>query len=348
MKWFVTGGAGFIGANATKRLLGRGESVVVYDNLSRRGSKVNLEWLGNSRQLRFIDGDVRDSNNLSSAMRQEKPEVVLHLAGQVAVTTSVEQPREDFEINALGTFNVCESVRNHARAAILLNASTNKVYGELPGVSVVERATRYEYANLPFGVSEKQGLDFHSPYGCSKGSADQYVHDYARIYGIRSVNLRQSCIFGRRQFGVEDQGWIAWFIIAAITGVKITIYGDGKQVRDILFVDDLVDCYVAAVEHIDRAKGVSLNIGGGPSRTLSLLELVEMIQRRLGRKLDLRFSDWRPGDQRVFVSDIRKASELLEWSPRTDVEEGVNAVFDWTDEHRHLFAERIAGSRVGL
>jgi CDP-paratose 2-epimerase len=337
MKWFITGGAGFIGANTAKRLLDRGDSVVVFDNLSRRGSSENLQWLASDR-LRFVAGDVRDYATLSGAVRDEDPDVVLHLAGQVAVTTSVEQPRKDFEINALGAFNVCESIRTLARDAILLNASTNKVYGELPGVDVVERSTRYEYANLQFGVPELQPLDFHSPYGCSKGAADQYVHDYARIYGIRSVNFRQSCIYGRRQFGIEDQGWVAWFVIAAISESPITIYGDGKQVRDVLFVDDLVDCYIAAVEHIDRAAGISFNIGGGPSRTLSLLELVDMIERRLGRKLDLKFSGWRPGDQRVFISDIRKASELIGWSPKTGVEAGVDALFEWTEANRHLFA----------
>ena len=338
MKWFITGGAGFIGANAAKRLLDRGDSVVVYDNLSRRGSSMNLQWFASDR-LQFVGGDVRDFARLSGAIRDVNPGVVLHLAGQVAVTTSVEHPREDFEINALGAFNVCESVRTQARDAILLNASTNKVYGELPGVSVVERARRYEYADLRFGVSETQPLDFHSPYGCSKGAADQYIHDYARIYGIRSVNFRQSCIYGRRQFGIEDQGWVAWFVIAAISESPITIYGDGKQVRDVLFVDDLVDCYIAAVDKIDRAAGLSFNIGGGPARTLSLLELVEMIERRLRRKLHVRFSGWRPGDQRVFISDIRKAAEVLGWTPKTDVDRGVEALFEWTETHRHLFAD---------
>jgi len=342
MKWFITGGAGFIGANAARRLLDRGDAVAVYDNLSRRGASVNLQWLTTDSRLRFVSGDVRDYPRLAASIRTERPDVVLHLAGQVAVTTSVVDPREDFEINAMGTFNVCESVRNEAPEAILLNASTNKVYGELPGVSVVERSGRYAYSNLPFGVAETQPLDFHSPYGCSKGAADQYVHDYARIYGLRSVNFRQSCIYGRRQFGIEDQGWVAWFVIAALCEWPITIYGDGKQVRDVLFVDDLVDCYVAAVEHIDRAAGSSLNIGGGPTRTLSLLELVETIQQRLQRKLDLKFSNWRPGDQRVFISDIRHASELLGWSPRTDVETGIAALLDWSAENRHLFDDLVA------
>jgi len=342
MKWFMTGGAGFIGANTARKLLDRGDRVVIYDNLSRRGSDVNLQSLSSDR-LQFVAGDVRDFAKLSGAIGDERPDVLLHLAGQVAVTTSVEHPREDFEINAAGAFNVCESVRTQARDAILLNASTNKVYGELPGVNVVERAGRYEYADMPFGVSESQPLDFHSPYGCSKGAADQYVHDYARIYGIRSVNFRQSCIYGRRQFGIEDQGWVAWFVIAAISGSALTIYGDGKQVRDVLFVDDLVDCYIAAVERIDRAAGSSFNIGGGPSRTLSLLELVELIERRVHRKLNLRFSDWRPGDQRVFISDIRKASEVLGWSPKTEVDAGVAALFEWTEAHRHLFAGLVAG-----
>ncbi|MGZ5106118.1 MAG: SDR family NAD(P)-dependent oxidoreductase [Usitatibacter sp.] len=339
MKWIVTGGAGFIGCNTAKRLIADGHQVVVFDNLSRNGGRSNLEWLQQSGKFEFVMGDVRNSADCQSLLKEHRDaRAVVHLAAQVAVTTSVTNPRHDFEVNALGTFNVCEALREINRDAVLLYASTNKVYGEMDDVPVVEEAGRYRYADLERGVAESRQLDFHSPYGCSKGSADQYVIDYGRIYDIGTVSLRQSCIYGYRQFGVEDQGWLAWFIINAVRGTGVTIYGDGKQVRDVLFVDDLVDCYLAAVEKIDAVKGKALNIGGGPQNVLSLLELIQFMKDRFGIAMKYKFSDWRPGDQKVFVSDIGKAQAVLGWKPQVGKEEGVARLVEWVKENAALFA----------
>jgi CDP-paratose 2-epimerase len=337
MKWLITGGAGFIGCNVALRLLADGHHVVVFDNLARRGAAANLRLLEALGPCSFIRGDVRDFSGLAAALRSHPDtEVVLHLAAQVAVTVSILAPRDDFEINALGTFNVCEAVRQLTPEAVLLNASTNKVYGELSHVAVVQRNGHYEYRALPLGVSENEPLDFHSPYGCSKGAGDQYVRDYARIYGLRTVTLRQSCIFGPHQFGIEDQGWVAWFVIAAVSGRPITIYGDGRQVRDVLFIDDLVQCYMDAVRHIDRACGEVYNVGGGPGHVVSLLDVIALLEAVLGTKIHREFADWRPGDQRVFVSDIRKAKQDLEWQPRISTDEGIKRLADWVITHRDL------------
>ena len=339
MRYLVTGGAGFIGANYVHRLLGRGAEVVVYDNLSRAGTEANVEWLRAQHgvdSFHLLVADVRDADALAHAARQA--DVIVHLAAQVAVTTSVEDPRTDFEINALGTFNALEAARLSGRRPVFLYASTNKVYGGMEDVGVVEEATRYRYDGLPDGVPESRPLDFHSPYGCSKGTGDQYVRDYARIYGLPTVVFRQSCIYGPRQMGVEDQGWLAWFVIAALTGRPITIYGDGKQVRDVLFVDDLLDAYDAAVARIQTAAGQVYNIGGGPGRTLAVwAEFGPLLEQLLGRAIPVARGDWRPGDQRVYVSDIRKAQQELGWHPRVGVEEGVRRLVDWVQENRGLF-----------
>jgi CDP-paratose 2-epimerase len=339
MKWIVTGGAGFIGCNAAKRLLADGHQVVVFDNLSRIGGRSNLEWLQQSGKFEFVMGDVRNPVECHQLLKTHRDAgAILHLAAQVAVTTSVTNPRHDFEVNALGTFNICEALREVNRDAALLYASTNKVYGEMNDVAVVEEAARYRYAQLEKGVPESRQLDFHSPYGCSKGAADQYVIDYGRIYGIRSISLRQSCIYGYRQFGVEDQGWLAWFVINAVRGTGVTIYGDGKQVRDVLFVDDLVDCYLMAAERIDAVKGQAFNIGGGAGNVLSLLELIQLIRDRFDITMKYKFSDWRPGDQKVFVSDISKAQRVLEWQPKIGKEDGVARLVEWVKENAGLFA----------
>jgi CDP-paratose 2-epimerase len=338
MKWLITGGAGFIGCNAAHRLMNDGCQVVILDNLSRRGADSNLQWLRNCAPFEFSKIDVRDFPSTADLFQSHPDiDVVLHLAAQVAVTTSVADPRIDFEVNALGTFNVCEAVRQFTPGAVLLNASTNKVYGGMTDVGVEERDGRYRYAALPQGVSEDRPLDFHSPYGCSKGSADQYVSDYARIYGLRTVNFRQSCIYGTRQFGVEDQGWVAWFAISAALGNPITIYGDGKQVRDVLFVDDLVECYLAAVHQIAHTSGQTYNVGGGPGNTISLLELIRELEELLGRAIPYSFSDWRPGDQRVFVCDIRKAKKGMGWEPKVSKREGVRKLAEWVVANRSLF-----------
>jgi CDP-paratose 2-epimerase len=338
-KLIITGGAGFIGCHAASHFKRAGADVVVVDNLSRRGIEANLAWLRDQGVEDFIRADVGDADAMNDLMgRHADADAVLHLAAQVAVTTSVTNPRADFEANALGTFNVLEAVRVAARGRpAFLYASTNKVYGGLDHLHVVRRHDRYAYEDLPRGVDELEPLDFHSPYGCSKGASDQYVLDYARIYGLRTVSFRQSCIFGTRQFGVEDQGWVAWFCIAAITGQPLTIYGDGRQVRDVLWVGDLIDCYERSLERIDEVRGHAFNIGGGPENTLSLRELVERLERRLGHRLEPRFSDWRPGDQRLFVADISKAEGLLGWKPKVGVAEGLDRLLAWVEDHRYLF-----------
>lgn len=337
--YFITGGAGFIGSNYVSRLLERGEKVTVYDNLSRAGAARNLKWLQETygeKSFSLVVGDVRDAAQLTASAREA--DVIVHLAGQVAVTTSVVKPREDFEINALGTFNVLEAARLNERKPIFLYSSTNKVYGGMEDVQVVERGGRWEYESLPFGASESQPLDFHSPYGCSKGTGDQYVRDYYRIYGINSVVLRQSCIYGPRQFGVEDQGWVAWFVIAAVMGRPITIYGDGKQIRDLLHVYDLCDAYDAVIQKIDKVKGEVFNLGGGPENTMSIwTEFGPKLEKLLGKPIPVAWGDWRPGDQKVFVADIRKAEQMLGWKPKFDVDSGVKQLFDWVNANKHLF-----------
>lgn len=338
-KVLVTGGAGFIGANYVKRLVERGDQVRVLDNLSRPGSVRNVEWLGSTLGgdgFELVRADIRDAEAVTRAAHEI--DVVVHLAAQVAVTTSVEDPRHDFEVNALGTFNVLEAARRSGREPIVIYASTNKVYGELEGTKVSEEATRYTLADPPGGVAETQHLDLHSPYGCSKGSGDQYVRDYHRIYGLPTVVFRQSCIYGPRQFGVEDQGWVAWFVISAVLGRPITIYGDGKQVRDLLWVDDLLDAYDLAVERIDRVAGGVFNLGGGPNFTLSVWsEFGPLLEACTGSKLEAAFDDWRPGDQKTFVSDITRYAEAVDWRPRVAPEEGIRRLVTWVEANRQLF-----------
>ncbi|MGA7193481.1 MAG: GDP-mannose 4,6-dehydratase [Anaerolineales bacterium] len=338
-KYLVTGGAGFIGSNYVYRLLKRGEDVTIYDNLSRAGAPKNLEWLKKEfgdKSFNLIRADVRDSDSIAEAARGA--DVIVHLAGQVAVTTSVTNPRDDFEANAFGTFNTLEAARLSDRNPIFIFASTNKVYGGMDDVKVTEDATRWRYADLINGCPESQPLDFHSPYGCSKGTGDQYVRDYARIYGLRSVVLRQSCIYGPRQFGIEDQGWLAWMTIAAVTGKQITIYGDGKQVRDVLHVDDLLNAYDAAIEKIEIAKGRVYNMGGGPSNVLAVwAEFGPMLEKLLGKKIEVARADWRPGDQRVFYADFSKAKNELGWEPKIGLKDGIERLFNWVKENKNLF-----------
>ena len=343
MKIIITGGAGFIGCNAASRYLRQGHEVVVVDNLSREGVSRNLEWLQPQGMLEFARLDIcRETELARLFQKHRRADRVLHLAAQVAVTTSVTDPRKDFEVNALGTFNVLEAMRSAEMNATLLYASTNKVYGEMTEVGVVETDKGYAYRSLPMGIAEEQNLDFHSPYGCSKGAADQYVIDYHRIYGLRTVVFRQSCIYGYRQFGAEDQGWVAWFMIAAQSGRPVTIFGDGKQIRDILFIDDLLDAYDAAFAADGRILGRAHNIGGGPENVLSLLELVAYLQKRHGGKLQYSFADWRPGDQKVFVSDIRRANQELNWRPKVSCTAGLDLLYDWVSGNQELFVNAVA------
>ena len=339
MKWIITGGAGFIGCHSASRFLKAGHEVVVIDHMMRKGAENNLAWLREQGLTSFVKANIADTAAVNAVFEEHADaDVVLHLAGQVAVTTSVIDPRSDFESNALGTFNILEAVRTISKAKpVVIYSSTNKVYGNLEHVKVVERNGRYAYDNLPNGVNESEPLDFHSPYGCSKGTGDQYVRDYARIFGLKTIVFRQSCIYGTRQFGIEDQGWVAWFCLAVVTGQPFTIFGDGKQIRDTLWVGDLIDAYEKGVEKIAEVSGEVFNVGGGPSNTMSLLELVAKLEKAFGRKLNPPFADWRPGDQRVFVADISKAQRLLDWTPKVSTDEGVERLIDWVKENRSLF-----------
>lgn len=327
--YLITGGAGFIGSNLAHRLLSGGEDVVIVDTLYRPGSELNLGWLRREHGEGVVHHavDVRDFDRLRPLF--EDRDVIIHTAGQVAVTTSVVNPREDYEINASGTFNVLEAARLSGRNPIFLLTSTNKVYGGLDDIGVKLLGDHWAFVERPNGIPESQPLDFHSPYGCSKGAGDQYARDYARIYGLRSVVFRMSCQCGPRQFGTEDQGWVAHFVRAALDGRELTLYGDGKQVRDILHVDDLMAAMDAVIERIDVSAGQVFNIGGGPENVISLLELLEMLEQSMGNRVAYRFDDWRPGDQKVYVSDIRKAGQVLGWSPRISKRETIERMMAW-------------------
>ncbi|MGE0628054.1 MAG: GDP-mannose 4,6-dehydratase [Hyphomicrobiaceae bacterium] len=333
----ITGGAGFIGCNAARYFGIRNWNVTVLDNLSRKGAEKNLEWLQDGLSFEFEKADIRDRSAIDRLLRVNRFDAVLHLAAQVAVTTSVSDPETDFAVNAFGTFNVLESIRQNCPEAVVVFASTNKVYGKIANAEYRLDGNRYSYSNRPLGISEDEPLDFHSPYGCSKGAADQYILDYARIYNIPATSFRQSCIYGTRQFGVEDQGWVAWFAIAALLGRKITIYGDGKQVRDVLHVDDLVRAYESAIINPGKVARQAFNIGGGPDNTLSLLELVEILQRELRIDIPLNWDEWRPGDQQVYISDIRKLDAKLNWRPAINVQAGISKLVAWVAQNRAAF-----------
>lgn len=329
----ITGGAGFVGANAVKYFAKRGWDVTVLDNLSRDGAADNLEWLRNQFNFSFVKIDIREAEQMAAEIgSHKKVDAVIHLAAQVAVTTSVTDPRSDFEINAGGTLNVLEALRQHHPQAMLINASTNKVYGKMDDLTVHLDEGRWAYADRPEGIAEDYPLDFHSPYGCSKGAAERYVADYCRIYDMPTVSFRQSCIYGPRQYGIEDQGWLAWFVIAALTGKQITIFGDGRQVRDVLYVDDLLRAYECAIEHKDEVAGQAFNMGGGPENTLSLLELVEQIKAYMPIGKEILFDEERPGDQKVYVSNISRAQEILQWAPEVDVAKGLDVLINWVKQ----------------
>jgi CDP-paratose 2-epimerase len=336
-RMLVTGGAGFIGVHTAHHFATTGWNVHIVDNLSRQGTQCNLDWLQKEVETQFHLCDLRNYEQLRTLIKQMQPDVIIHLAAQVAVTTSVKNPREDFEINALGTFNLLESIRNECPDAFLINASTNKVYGKMDSLSITEKNGRYEYADMTNGIPEEFPLDFHSPYGCSKGTADQYTLDYARIYGLRTTSFRQSCIYGTRQFGIEDQGWVAWFSIAATLGKHISIFGDGKQTRDVLHVSDLVAAYSHAIERQSSVSGHAFNIGGGRKNTLSLLELLAYLKKHSQHPLQYSFHTWRPGDQLTFVCNTQKAKEFINWEPRMSVEDGVTELIRWTNENETLF-----------
>ncbi|RKH57275.1 NAD-dependent epimerase/dehydratase family protein, partial [Corallococcus interemptor] len=333
----IFGGAGFIGSNLADHCLQEGRTVRVFDNVSRPGVERNLRWL-RERHGERLRIDVADTRDLLAVRRAViGASEVFHFAAQVAVTHSLQSPLHDFDVNARGTLHVLEALREMQTPAPLVFTSTNKVYGGLPGLELKARGKRYapvDAHTLANGISEACPLDFESPYGCSKGAADQYVRDYARSFGLPTVVFRMSCIYGPRQFGTEDQGWVAHFLLRALEGEPLTLYGDGLQVRDILFVEDLVRAFRLAQQAMPRIRGRAFNIGGGPGQTVSLLELLALIQRRTGRAPRVGFEDWRTGDQRYYVSDTRAFTRATGWMPRVGVEQGVARLGDWLEELR--------------
>jgi CDP-paratose 2-epimerase len=338
----ITGGAGFIGSNLADRLASDGRRVRVLDALSRPGVEQNLEWLCDRHGdlIEPVVGDIRDAAAVARAARGV--DAAFHFAAQVAVTTSLESPRADLEINVLGTFNLLEAMRAMAGGAPVIFASTNKVYGDLAqiGIRAGPEGFSPNHPNLAeYGVSELQPLEFHTPYGCSKGAADQYVLDYARSFGVGAAVLRMSCIYGPRQRGTEDQGWVAHFLISALAGEPITVFGNGLQVRDVCDVGDTCDAYLALLERIDAASGKAFNWGGGPANTVSLLTVIEEIGRIIGRKPEVEFAPWRPGDQRWFVADTRAADQALALAPRKPWREGLRELADWLQQERAATAE---------
>ena len=342
----ITGGAGFIATNVADRLLSSGRPVVLFDNLSRAGVEHNLAWLTerHGRLVTFQCGDIRDPSAVQRAV--EGIDQVYHFAAQVAVTSSLDDPLLDFDVNARGTLNLLEAIRARANPPSLLFTSTNKVYGDLEDVGLRASDTRYEPADASLrrqGIDESRCLEFHSPYGCSKGVAEQYVLDYARTFGLRTVVFRMSCIYGPHQCGTEDQGWVAHFLITALRGEPLTIYGDGFQVRDLLFVDDLVDAMLMAQADSTRLSGQAFNIGGGPDNTTSLVELLDTIGDVLGQRPLARLDNWRSADQRYYVSNTSKFREHTGWRPRVDVRRGVTALTQWLAGNR--LTQQVLSSR---
>lgn len=332
----ITGGAGFVGTNLADRLLSSGEPVMVLDNLSRAGVQNNLFWLKEKHGdlLQIMIADICDSGMMARAV--EGANMVYHFAAQVAVTSSLIDPFHDFEVNAHGTLILLEAIRNSAHQPPIVFTSTNKVYGDLHDLGIIMNGTRYHPENMHFrshGIGEDRLLDFHSPYGCTKGVADQYILDYARTFGLKTVVFRMSCIYGPHQFGTEDQGWVAHFLIQALKEKPITLYGDGKQVRDILFVEDLVNAFLLARDQMDKISGTAFNMGGGVNNTVSLLELVELIGSISGRKPEVKFDGWRPSDQKYYVSNFSRYSLATGWAPEVDTTEGIKRLYNWLKEN---------------
>lgn len=334
MKLLITGGCGFLGSNLAAHAIEQGIDLVVFDNLSRFGAVANLQWLQSKGSFKFVHGDIRNSNDVSRIVKELKPDAVYHLAGQVAMTTSIANTRMDFEVNALGSFNVLEAVRDHSPNACVLYSSTNKVYGDLEQFNYEETPTRYSCTSKPNGFDETVPLDFHSPYGCSKGSADQYMLDFHRIFGLRTVVFRHSSMYGGRQFATADQGWVGWFCEQAVQTQKnsnhrFTISGTGKQVRDVLHAEDMISLYYAATSKIDSAAGQAFNIGGGMPNSLSLLELFNMLEQITDTKMNFDRLPPRESDQRVFVADLAKAQQVLQWAPGVSAFDGVSKMVGW-------------------
>jgi len=341
MNALITGGAGFVGSNLAAYLLDKKENVTVFDSLARHGASENLAWLRSLGLTDFIHGDIRNAFDIEQTIKNVQPDVIFHLAGQVAMTTSMQSPRRDFEINVLGSINVLEAVRQYTPKTAIIYASSNKVYGNLDHLDLVEAATRYQPRTIQKGVDEATAIEFHTPYGCSKGAADQYMLDYARGFGLNTVVFRHSTIYGGRQFATYDQGWVGWFCRQAIESKQdpgrpaFTVSGDGKQVRDLLHVSDAVSAYVSAYEHIAEARGQAFNIGGGIGNSMSLLELLLFLEKRLGIKLNYTNLPWRQSDQKFFVADNSKAERLIRWSPKMSREQGIEDTIGWESRESH-------------
>lgn len=332
--YLITGGCGFLGSNLAREVLHREEKLVVFDSLFRTGSVENLAWLRSFRELEFVHGDIRNTNDVNKVVRDYKPDVIFHLAGQVTMTLAVSDPRRDFETNALGTFNLLEAVRQFTPEALVVYSSTNKVYGDLEELNYKETDTRYELPDYPKGLPEGTPLAFASPYGCSKGAADQYILDYHKIYGLNTVVFRHSSMYGGRQFSSFDQGWVGWFVEQAVKTVSsqehsFTISGNGKQVRDVLHAEDMIKLYFSTVSRTKSIAGEVFNIGGGSDTSLSLLELFSMLERKLGVKLNYTKLPPRSSDQKVFMADISKAKKMLDWTPEVSAEQGIDVMIDW-------------------
>jgi CDP-paratose 2-epimerase len=338
MKYLITGGCGFLGSNIASKILEQGDELVVFDSLYRYGSYQNKEWLETKGDFIFIHGDIRNTNDVERTIKTHKPDVIYHLAGQVAMTTSIADPRMDMEVNVGGSFNLLNAVRLYSPESTIIYSSTNKVYGDLEQFSYRETETRYECIEKPNGFDESINLDFHSPYGTSKGSADQYMLDFARVYGLKTVVFRHSSMFGGRQFATYDQGWIGWFTQQAINiknGTQkelFTISGNGKQVRDIAYASDMIELYLKASTKIESIKGQAFNVGGGMSNSSSLLELFSFLEKELDIKMEYTQLPVRESDQRVFVADLTKVKELIGWKPKVSKEEGIRKMIEWIDK----------------
>ena len=338
MKILVTGGCGFLGSNLAAEGCLRGHSVVVFDNLSRSGSVANLAWLESAGTLEFVYGDIRNANDVTQVVQSVSPDVIFHLAGQVAMTVSIQNPRYDFEVNVVGTYNLLEAVRQYTPEAMVFYSSTNKVYGDLESYQYKECDLRYQCIDFPTGFSESTPLDFRTPYGCSKGAADQYMLDYARVFGLKTVVFRHSSMYGSRQFSTYDQGWVGWFchraleIKKGINPQSLSILGNGKQVRDLLYSEDMMNLYFRAIEVIDQIKGQAFNVGGGFENSLSLLELFKVLEEKLTMRIRVSSFPPRESDQRVFVADITKARSLLNWRPRVSAYDGIDKMLSWVTQ----------------
>lgn len=336
MNIIITGGCGFLGSNIAKKLLNENHKILIIDNLQRFGSKKNLEWLKQNNQFEFIENDIINIESFKNEIIKFKPDSILHLAGQVAMTTSLEDPKRDFMVNAYSTLQILELIRTDLSDTQLIYSSTNKVYGDLEHLSYIEHETRYSIEGYENGIPEGIRLEMSSPYGCSKGSADQYILDYAKNFGVKSIVFRHSSIFGKRQFSTFDQGWIGWFIKIALeaknnkSNLQFDISGNGKQVRDVLFSDDLVNLYCKAIR--SNKYGEVYNIGGGVQNSLSLIELFQQIEKKLGISYNVNAGPWRSSDQKVFIADISKVKNELNWFPEISTDQGLEEMLEWVSK----------------